>query len=46
MGFGRKWTYWELLLLLFDCLKVLWHIDPLLGKDVKTNNKKTAIAMQ
>jgi hypothetical protein len=25
---------------------ILWHIDLLLGKDLKTNNKTTAIAMQ
>jgi hypothetical protein len=46
MGFGRKWTYWELPLLVFDCLKLLWRIDPLLGKDLETDNKTTAVAMQ
>jgi hypothetical protein len=24
----------------------LWHIDPLLGKDLETNNETTAVAMQ
>jgi hypothetical protein len=24
----------------------MWHIDPLLGKDLKRNNETTAIAMQ
>jgi hypothetical protein len=26
--------------------KILWHIDPLLGKDLETDNKPTAVAMQ
>jgi hypothetical protein len=26
--------------------KILWHIDQLLGKDLETNNKTTAVAMQ
>jgi hypothetical protein len=25
---------------------ILWHIDPLLGKDLETNNETTATAMQ
>jgi hypothetical protein len=26
--------------------KVLWHTDPLLVKDIETNNETTAVAMQ
>jgi hypothetical protein len=26
--------------------KILWHIDPLLGKDLETKNEITAVAMQ
>jgi hypothetical protein len=25
---------------------ILWHVDALLGKDLKTNSETTAIAMQ
>jgi hypothetical protein len=25
---------------------MLWHIDPLLGKDLETKNETTAVAMQ
>jgi hypothetical protein len=25
---------------------ILWHVDALLGKDLKTNNETTAVAMQ
>jgi hypothetical protein len=32
--------------ILYVCMYVFWHIDPLLGKDFETNNETTAVARQ
>jgi hypothetical protein len=44
------WIYSILVLFYWVCgqqyLNIIWLIDPLLGKDLKTNHETTAIAMQ